>query len=105
MHLQSFVVMKKDIDGEYLQILATADYPLDAVEAVRVPVGSTDSLEYASMSASNNHILLITSEKLKIVRRTAAGIEAFMKDTELTKDIAHLKGLHIDIWPALEFQQ
>lgn len=99
------VVISKDSEGEQLQILATADYPSDGIEVVRVPADPKAHLEYASTSTDSNHLLVISSEKLKIVPTTAAGIEAFVKDTEMTTHIAHVKGLHIDVRPALEFQQ
>jgi tricorn protease len=98
-------VVNEDSQGEYLQVLATAAYPSDGVEAIRVPMESKDTLEYVGTSTDSNYILLIMAGKLKITPRTSAGIEAFMKDTQLTQNIAHLEGLHVDVWPALEYQQ
>lgn len=98
-------MVNEDSDGEYLQVLATADYPSDGVEAIRVPMESKDTLEYVGTSTDSNYILLIMAGKLNLTPRTSAGIEAFMKDTQLTQNIAHLEGLHVDVWPALEYQQ
>jgi hypothetical protein len=100
------VVVKSDAEGEYLEILATADYPSDTVEGVRVPTQTTAStLEYVNTSTDGNHILLMTSKKLKVVPRTAAGIEDLTKDADIVKNIAHIDGLHLNVWPSLEFQQ
>ena len=99
----SLVVIKKDDEGEYLEIVETADYPSDETKGVRIP--TKGSFEYAGTSTDKKFLLVMIAEKLKIIPTTATGIESIIKDTDMIKNIAHWTGIHLNVWPFLEFQQ
>ena len=99
----SLVVIKKDDEGEYLEIIETADYPSDETKGVRIP--TKGSIEYAGTSTDKKYLLVMIAEKLKIIPTTATGIESIIKDTDMIKNIAHWTGIHLNVWPFLEFQQ
>lgn len=101
--MQSLVVIKKDDEGEFLEILETAEYPSDETKEVRVP--TKGSFEYAGTSTDKKYLLVMIVEKLKIIPTTAAGLESIIQDTDMIKNIAHWTGIHLNVWPYLEFQQ
>lgn len=100
----SLVVLARTPKGIGLKVFATADYPSDGVEELPLEA-EPFALQYAGTSTDGKHILTLFSGRLKLIPTTATGIENFLKDPELAKNIADIDGLHLNVWPALEHQQ
>ena len=102
----SLILLSSTPTGFELGIFATSDYPSDGVEKMPVVFEDGSLLQYVEVSTDGRYIITIFSERMKIVPTTAKGvIELFMKDAPLVKNIADIDGLHLSVWPALEFEQ
>lgn len=92
------VVTDTSDDGFKLSLLATVDYPSDRIKEMPL---FDDNIDAVDMSTDSNYVLILISGKLQVVSRTANAILSFKNDT----NIAAIGGLHVSVWPALEYQQ
>mmetsp|Transcript_31117 Transcript_31117/g.63647 ORF Transcript_31117/g.63647 Transcript_31117/m.63647 type:complete len:832 (-) Transcript_31117:183-2678(-) len=97
----SLVVVSSTPSGFVVNIFATSDYPSDGIESVSVEGASLDFIE---LSTDGHYLITLFSTGLKVSSLTADGITAFMQDASLDKNIADAEGLHLSIWPALEYE-
>ena len=86
-----------------LKLMAIEDWPNDGTEALPTP--AEQKLQHVGMSSDGQQLLTIQNGKLTVTPRTAKAAAAFFGDTELEKNVADVDGLHMNIFPSLEFQQ
>jgi len=89
--------------GFGLTLFAIVDWPSDATE--EVPAPAEHVLQDVEVSSDGQFILTIQNGKLKVIPRKVKDALAFFTDTELERSIADIGGLHLSVWPNLEFQQ
>ena len=100
----SLVILSNNLTGFNIGIFAASDYPSDGIEEVPVKAGNS-LLQHVDVSTDGQYIVVMIENKLKIVSRKAEDVLSFISDTTMVKNIANIDGLHLNIWPALEFQQ
>ena len=95
----SLLIVTQSDDDLKLSLLATVDYPSDHTKDL---VLYNDGIEAAVMNSDRTHvIILISGEELQVIRRDAKQFLSLEKDTNM----AFTNGLHLNVWPALEYQQ
>merc|ERR1712232_1050330 len=88
--------------GYALTLFAIGDWPSDGTE--QIPAPSEHKLQWVDMSTDGKYILTLY-DKIKVTPRTAKDVLSLFADVKLEKNIARTDGLHLSIWPNLEFHQ
>jgi len=91
------------LTGYSLSLFAIGDWPTDGTEMHAAPSGHV--LQDVEMSTDGIYILTILNGKLKVTPRQAMDVLALFADNDLEENIANAAGLHLNVWPNLEFQQ
>ena len=89
--------------GMGLSLFAIADWPSDGTE--EVPAPAEHVLQDVEVSSDGQSVVTIQNGKVKVTPRRAKDAIAFHTDNALEKNIASVAGLHLSVWPNLEFQQ
>ena len=99
----SLVLLNKAAKGFSLSLFALTDWPSDGTEEIPTPPGQI--LQYIETSSDGKYIIALLNNKMKLFHRRVKDAVAFFTDTELEKNIADAGGLHLNVWPNLEFRQ
>ena len=99
----SLLLLKKAPTGFSLSLFAIEDWPSDGTE--EVPTPDEHVLQYIDTSSDAQFIITVVSNKLKVTPRKAKDVVAYFADAELVTNVADSDGLHLSVWPQLEFQQ
>ena len=99
----SILLLKELPDGFGLSLFAMVDWPSDATE--EMPAPEEHKLQDVEMSSDGKYILTIQNDKLKVTSSQVKSVLAFFTDATLEKSIADTSGMHLSVWPYLEYQQ
>lgn len=98
------LLLLNDLPGGFgLSLYAIEDWPSDASE--EVPAPDDHILQEVAVSSDGTFIITIQNNKMKVFPRRAKDALAFFSDAALEKNIADVGGLHLSVWPNLEYQQ
>ena len=86
-----------------LSLLAIVDWPSDASEQQLAP--DDHILQHVETSSDGQFIITMQNNKIKVISRQVKDALTFFADTELEKSIVNSLGLHLSIWPRLEYRQ
>ena len=99
----SILILKELPNGFALSLFAMVDWPSDATE--EMPAPEEHKLQDVDMSSDGKYIVTIQNDKLKVTSNQVKSVLAFFTDDKLEKSIADTSGLHLSVWPNLEYQQ
>jgi C-terminal processing protease CtpA/Prc len=105
----SFVLIEDDDDTVVLNIFIADDYPSDTFKStpfLPIKAGSPDLVSFGT-STCRQYIFIGYSpgDRFKVVANTAKGIATLLGDVGLKEDIVDAGGIHLSIWPWLEYRQ
>ena len=97
----SLAIVTRTPDNDWkLSLLATVDYPSDHIKEESL-YDYDDGIDAVDMSTDGNYLLVLISGKLEVIPRIASEVLSLAKGT----NIAAFGGLHVTVWPELEYQQ
>jgi hypothetical protein len=101
------LVLVEEVDDQSMLTVFTSDpFPADSFEALRfMPMGR--KLEHYGLSSSRDHFYLGFGPDGAhvVVPNSVAGISKLFLDDYLDENVVDVDGIHLSIWPALEYRQ
>jgi C-terminal processing protease CtpA/Prc len=93
-------------DGTHVEVFQTEGYPSDQYESKSFKA-KTRSLSNYGLSASRKFIYLVYNPDgaIRVVPNTAAGTTSLLADDELDENVVDKEGMHLSVWPSLEYRQ
>jgi tricorn protease len=101
------LVLAKIIDGKPLLDLCMAgNFPSDKYDCHSFE-GSPQQLVGLGLSTSRKHfyVTIAPTGGIKVVTNTVSGISSLLSDKAMQQSFADLEGIHLSIWPSLEYKQ
>jgi len=94
------------VEDSNLVIFEPKGFPSDQYEK-KTFVASTRKLAGARLSSNRKFIILVYSPDgaIRVVPNTAAGTSALQTDLVLDESVVDSDGMHLSIWPTLEYRQ
>lgn len=103
----SALVLIEEVDNQSMLSVFTSDsFPSDSFELTRfTPRGR--ELEHFGLSSSRDHFYIgFGPDGVHVaVPNTLAGISKLFSDDALDENVVHANGIHLSVWPALEYRQ
>jgi len=87
--------------GYGLLLFAISEWPNDGTELVP----SEQILQDVAISSDGQFIIAVQKGVLTVTPRSSKDVVAFFSDTDQEKNVALIEGLHLSVWPNLEYQQ
>ena len=102
----SFALIAIENDKVVLKVFLADGYPSDQyTPRTFSPVGRT--LGSFGRSSSGEYLYFVFSPdgQTRVVENTGTGLASLLLDVELDENIASASGLHLTVWPSLEYRQ
>jgi len=92
--------------GDHLEIFQPEGFPSDRYDQKTVEATSRKLYSYL-LSTDRKHIVLVYSPDgaIKVVPNTAGGLADLQSDLVLDDNVVDTDGMHLGIWPTLEYRQ
>jgi hypothetical protein len=101
------LVLAKSVDGKLsLDLCVVGDFPSDKYECHSFETSSQSILD-VGLSTSRQHfyVVLYPTGGIKVVTNTVLGVSSLLSDKVMQQNFADLEGMHLSIWPSLEYKQ
>jgi len=94
------------VEGDHLVMFEAEGFPSDQYEQHKFTATSRKLVSH-SLSANRKFVVLVYAPDgaIRVVPNTASGMKGLMVDLELDENVVDKDGMHLSIWPTIEYRQ